>query len=82
VPRAKAAYGARGRPAANSLIPALLAARVLVRPLHLHCVIPQFLSLLAADIANLAVKVVVPSVAGYRIGDRLASTPSPAMDTG
>ena len=56
----------------GSWVTASLAACVLVRPLELHRVIPQFLGLPGADIADLAVRVVVPPLARYRIGDRFA----------
>ena len=43
-----------------------------IRPLELDCVFAQLLGLPGADIADLSVGVIVPTLAGDRIGDRFA----------
>src|SRR2546428_698806 len=42
-----------------------------VRPEQLHLVGTQLLVLPSADVADLAIRVVVPSLTGHRVGDRL-----------
>jgi hypothetical protein len=48
----------------GSCFTASFAARIPVRPFELHRVIPEFLGLPGADIANLATRVVIAELAG------------------
>jgi len=43
-----------------------------IRPFELYCEFTQLLALPGADIADLAVSVIVPPLAGNRIRDRFA----------
>jgi hypothetical protein len=57
----------------HSMSEGLLEALIrLIRPFELYCEFAQLLALPGTNIADLSVGVIVPALAGYRIGDRFA----------